>query len=124
MAILHDLGEASAGDFTPAHGVSKAEKYRLERAGLTALLSGLPGAEQWLELWEAYEAGESLEARLVRQLDRLELALQAGVYELEGLAALGEFFESAGQVVREPLLKAELETLLTLRPGFIARDDS
>jgi putative hydrolase of HD superfamily len=33
------------------------------------------------ELWEEYEAGQSAEARFVKDLDRFELGLQAVEYE-------------------------------------------
>ena len=99
MALAHEIGEVYAGDITPVDGVSREEKYRLERASLLRALSGAPGAGDILALWEEFEEGESPEARLVRRLDRLELGIQAAVYRADGFARMEEFLESARKAV-------------------------
>jgi len=43
--------------------------------------------ERIRSLWEEYEARETPEAKLVKDLDRLELVLQAGEYERGGYKA-------------------------------------
>jgi putative hydrolase of HD superfamily len=108
MALLHDLGEIHAGDLTPADAVETAEKHRLERESLERVLGGLPDGEAYLALWDEYEAGASAEARFVRQLDRLEMGLQAGIYRQMGYSGLNEFFASAAQGISEPALRALL----------------
>jgi putative hydrolase of HD superfamily len=114
MALLHDFGEIYAGDFTPADAVNAAEKHRLEAESVQRVLGQLAGGAEWIALWHEYEDGQSGEARLVRQLDRLEMALQAAVYERQEGLALDEFFASAGAALEsEPLLAllAELQAL-------------
>jgi len=54
----------------------------IARAG--CVFSELPRRAEYLALWEEYEAGTSFEARLVRQVDRLEMGLQATVHEHQG----------------------------------------
>lgn len=115
LALLHDLAEARVGDFTPSHGLTAAEKHRLEREGFVAVVGQLPSASEYLQLWEEYEARSSPEARLIHQLDRLEMALQASVYEQQGLGALEDFFASAGKVIQWPVLRAVFEQLLAIR---------
>lgn len=105
LALVHDLPEALAGDQTPfdrqlAAGADpaqlfrsypsyspevEAEKSARERAALQQMVAGLPDelARLLSEAWEEYEAGRTPEARLVRQLDKLETALQATEYRTE-----------------------------------------
>jgi putative hydrolases of HD superfamily len=111
MALLHDLGEVYAGDITPGDGVSEAEKHRLEAGAVQRILSRLPGGQAYLELWDEFEAGLSPEARFVRQLDRLEMGLQAAVYQLQGLIDGAEFFNSARQALIDPQLRALLDEI-------------
>lgn len=107
LTILHDIGEIDAGDITPADGVSPAEKSRLERNGVERLFELVPGGERYVELWEEYEAGESQEARFVREIEKLEMALQAAAYGSGLDESPGEFLDSAGSDIKDPVL-AEL----------------
>jgi putative hydrolases of HD superfamily len=117
IALLHDLGEAYVGDLTPHAQVDRATKHQLEREAVQRILAKLPRGEAHLALWEEYEAGSSFEARLVRQLDRLEMGLQACIYEHQGAGDLSEFFASVHQALETPALKALLAELERLRPG-------
>jgi putative hydrolase of HD superfamily len=105
MALLHDFGEIHAGDLTPADGVPPAEKRRREAASVHRVLGRLPGGARYEELWREYEEGNTPEARLLRQLDRLEMGLQALIYEREGQLDASDFLES----VRRALEGGELE---------------
>lgn len=116
IALLHDLGEARVGDITPHDGVSKEEKHALERRAVEQILGKLPRGAQYLALWDEYEQGTSFEARLVRQVDRLEMGLQACVYEHQGMGDLSQFFASAEKALESPELRAVLAELQTLRP--------
>ena len=117
LALVHDLGESGAGDLIPSDGVPPAEKTARERAALAALAADLTGGAELLADWEDYEAGASPEARFVRQLDRLEMALQAVAYaRTEGLPP-GEFLASAGRAVDDPELRGLLDELATLLPA-------
>jgi putative hydrolase of HD superfamily len=115
MALLHEFGEIYAGDLIPADGVSPGEKHQLEERSVIRVLEKLPRGASYIALWEEYERGESPEAQLVRQVDRLEMALQASVYEYQGLVDMSEFLASAGQAVSIPQLRALLAELLALR---------
>jgi putative hydrolase of HD superfamily len=94
MALLHDLGEVYAGDLTPADGVPAETKHRRERASVERVFGALEQAQEYVALWEAYERGDTPEARLVRQVDRLEMGLQAHLYERQRGVDLSEFYES------------------------------
>jgi len=104
-ATLHDVAESLAGDITPHDGVSERDKAVLERSAVHELSAlGLP--PDLAALWQAYEAQADAEARFVRELDRLDMAIQACCYA--DRAEVGAFFESAARVVRDPALVALL----------------
>ncbi len=111
LALLHDFGEIHAGDITPQDAVPRDEKIARERESFTQVLRRLPSRDYFLSLFEEYEAANTREAQLIRQLEKLEMALQASVYQHQGLADLGEFLDSAGEVIEDPRLKVILEEL-------------
>lgn len=85
LAIVHDLAEAEVGDLTPLDGVDKKEKVRREKEAIQYFVHDLLGSSaaglRIEALWEEYEARQSKESRLVKDLDRFELGLQAIEYE-------------------------------------------
>ncbi|XP_062218364.1 uncharacterized protein LOC133918485 isoform X2 [Phragmites australis] len=84
MAIVHDIAEAIVGDITPSDGVPKEEKSRREKEALDRmceLLGGGSRAQEIRELWMEYEENASLEAKLVKDFDKVEMILQALEYE-------------------------------------------
>lgn len=112
MALIHDLGETHAGDITPADGVSEADKRARERLALQAVVARLPRGADWLALWEEYELGRSPEARFVREVDRLEMGLQAAIYRAEGLVDPTDFVASARGAVATPAFRHLLDELI------------
>jgi putative hydrolases of HD superfamily len=113
MALVHEMGESYAGDITPVDGIGKDEKLRLEREAIDRSLAGHPEAAWFLSLWEDFEEGGSAEARYVRELDRLEMGLEAALYRSEGYVGMEEFFASSRRVVADPRLKAILEEAIS-----------
>lgn len=105
LALLHELGEVWAGDITPVDGVSEEEKHTLETESVQRVLHKHPEAAQLRALWQEFEDMTSEEARWVRQLDRLEMGIQARIYEAEGRPRMEEFLASADKAVRDPELR-------------------
>ncbi len=109
MALIHEAGEVYAGDITPVDGVSAEEKHRRELESALRVFDALPRAGEYLSLWEEFERTDTLEARIVRQADRLEMALQTLYYEKLGYWDFTEFFDNT-----EPLMKfPEFQELFT-----------
>jgi putative hydrolase of HD superfamily len=107
LAIVHDLAESIVGDITPHDRIDPAEKHRREAAAIRELAAMLGddggGGGELLALWQEFEAGETPEARLVRELDVIEMAAQARRYEGGGVlsrADAEQFIASARQRVR------------------------
>jgi len=96
IALAHDLAEALVGDITPHDGVTKEDKEARERAAMQKMTStlGKKSGEHLLALWEEYEAGTTPEAKLLKDLDKLEMILQAQEYESGQGIDLNEFFTS------------------------------
>lgn len=106
-AVLHDLAEVRTGDITPHDGVSAETKAEVERAAMRGLTRHLPAHVH--ATWLAYEAQSDDEARFVRQLDRLDMAIQAVAYREHG--DLREFVRSAAEVIVHPTLVPLLDEL-------------
>ncbi|XP_018598033.1 5'-deoxynucleotidase HDDC2 [Scleropages formosus] len=98
LALVHDMAECIVGDIAPADNVSKEEKHRREEDAMKHLTSLLKDSvrKEIYELWEEYESQLSPEARLVKELDQLEMVLQAHEYEeLENNPGkMQEFFDT------------------------------
>lgn len=78
ICIIHDLGEAIHGDIPAIVQNDNAAKGIQERADLQQLISPLEPQlqEHFLSLWDEYEQASSLEAKLVKGLDKLETIIQ------------------------------------------------
>ncbi|KAI5076507.1 hypothetical protein GOP47_0008572 [Adiantum capillus-veneris] len=97
MAVVHDIAEAIVGDITPSDGIPKQEKSRRERAAIDEmckLLGGGLAAEEVKNLWLEYENNSTQEANLVKDLDKVEMILQALEYETTQGKGLDDFYKS------------------------------
>ncbi|KAL1221557.1 hypothetical protein V5N11_004133 [Cardamine amara subsp. amara] len=109
MAIVHDIAEAIVGDITPSCGISKEEKNRRESEALEhmcKLLGGGERAKEIAELWREYEENSSLEAKVVKDFDKVEMILQALEYEQAQGKDLEEFFQSTAGKFQTDIGKA------------------
>lgn len=85
MSILHDLPEVRTGDIPrravpDRQSVSPAQKSKAERTALEEIAG--PIAEL-ITLWEEYEAATTAEARYVRDMNLIDMCLQALRYETD-----------------------------------------
>jgi putative hydrolase of HD superfamily len=97
MAALHDLPEALTTDIpTPAwRYLPDGVKTAVERRAMQEMLANTPVAPQWMALWEELHASQTAEARLVHDADKLEMYLQAVMYEMQqGNRQLAEFWST------------------------------
>lgn len=106
MALVHDMAEAIVGDMTPECGVSTDDKHRIEQEAMLQIESLLPPsrATQVASLFHEYLNNETAEAKMVKQIDKLEFMVQAGEYERRGGVDLEEFFKSSRHLVKHPFL--------------------
>ena len=117
LAILHDIEEAITGDLSPedkkAKGTLTVESER--RSARELLLGYLPTKDQriYKELWSELDENRTKESRLVHELDKLEMALQANAYSKNGVepGKLREFYESAKKEIKDPQLRSLLREI-------------
>ena len=93
IAILHDLAEVRVGDLTPDDPVSPEDKHAMESAAFNDMTEQLCHRDHLRAVWHE----KSPEADFVKQMDRLDMALQAQEY-----GGLQEFIDSALEVIEEP----------------------
>ena len=120
MALIHDLAEALVGDLTPHCKVDKDEKTRRELDAIHFLTYDLLGdtdaSNTIFQLWFEYEQRQSLESKLVKDLDCFELCLQAYEYEkTHNIEDLQQFWNGAAPKIQHPQIKRWLTALLQKR---------
>ncbi|MBN1327023.1 MAG: HD domain-containing protein [Candidatus Cloacimonetes bacterium] len=108
IALLHEAGECIIGDLTPADNIDEAEKSRLELQAAEKILSPLPDGDRLLGLWKEFEFETSAEGRFVRQLDKLEMGLQAEIFSETGNNQALELLISAQKKVTDSSLRKYL----------------
>lgn len=121
LALLHDLQETRTGDMprTAADYYGADIRRAAERAAFDDIMRGA-GAEhaaKYSELHEEYETRASLEARLVKAADVIDLLAQALYFERAGARGLAEFWEIAEAIdfgLRDAARDVVRETLASL----------
>lgn len=91
MALVHDVAESLTTDIVTAtldleeKARVEAEKRIIEETAIREIFSslGLFG-EECIALWLEFEDGDSEEAIVLRQLDKMECAIQAVLYQEQG----------------------------------------
>lgn len=147
MALVHDLGESQLGDLISkekidlkikrGHDMGPLRQFKKKQGNIGAMtesqarareedairmLSELVGSEEILSLWKEFEEKKTREAQFVRQIDKLEMALQALEYEKGGNHSshgLEHYFTSefgAKPAIKDPELVKIFETIMSMRP--------
>jgi len=62
------------------------------------LFDGLPGGDDYVSLWREFAERSSVEGRLVRAVDKLEMFTQAYQYECAGNRMLDDFWGWEGNM--------------------------
>lgn len=102
MAMVHDIAESRAGD---VDYIARQYVERNEELGIKDMLSGTSIEKEFYALWEEYEARESLEAKIVKDADNLDVDM-----ELAEQAAQGKILREAWVEMREKNVKTLLFT--------------
>ena len=114
MSILHDWAESKIGDFMPDE-IGSDKKSELENYAMTEILELLPEKIQsnYNDLWNEFLIRDTPEARLVHELDKLEMALQAKIYEKDvEPEKVKQFIISAVEHIIDPDIKKILVDIL------------
>jgi len=116
LALIHDLEEALTGDLTPhekeRQGTSRIMKRK--RDAMQQIIEVMPSETRTKlkRVWRELYLDQSREARLVHELDKLEMALQAHEYaEKSRNSSFEDFYKSADSQIKDPRLRRTLDAL-------------
>lgn len=93
MVMVHDIAESRTGD---VDYISRQYVERNEKMGIEDMLRGTTIEKEFFELWKEYEARESLESKIVKDADNLDVDM-----ELAEQAAQGHKLKDELTVLRE-----------------------
>ncbi|MDQ1728724.1 MAG: hypothetical protein QOD33_849 [Pyrinomonadaceae bacterium] len=130
MALLHDWAETRVGDMpkTATAYFGAGVRRTAETAAFADIVKDARAGEEYRSLYHEYEQRETLEARLVKAADVIDLLVQAYALERAGAQGLDEFWEvadkpdfklpaAAGEVVNELLCSLSEARKALRRPG-------
>lgn len=113
LALVHDIAESKTGDYTAANQIAhpelKEEKKQREITAIKELKSLLPPPlnQKIYKLYQEYEKRETLEAKIVSALDKLEANLQANQYN-NGDVHYWQDCENGNEYYKLSLMKKDL----------------
>lgn len=118
MALFHDIAEYKEKDYVPGE-ISKEEKYKRERAVIVDLVPYF--GEEVLTLWEEFEEWKTPEAKILKQLDKLDAAIRALEYERQWYTnhRMDEFYPDAMSKLEHPDLIKIFQILLKKKYNHI-----
>lgn len=105
MLLIHDLAETFTGDkVTPDKRKEDIdnEKKWMRHISLYNLLNNYHGLGNWDELFVEYEEGKTMESKLAKDFDKLELFMQLNIYKIEKCEEI-EDYEDWRQDIRGKL---------------------
>ncbi|HME55505.1 MAG TPA: HD domain-containing protein [Candidatus Lokiarchaeia archaeon] len=116
LALLHDIGESVIGDVTPADDVPAEKKAAMEREAVRTLLHDVPGLDAMTKDLEGLvsahgETGTDRVHALVKQLDKLDMMIQALFYERDTGKDLSEFYNDPRRYLADETLLAFFESV-------------
>ena len=103
MALVHDIAESRAGD---VHYVSRQYTERNEELGIKDMLADTALEEEFLSLWQEYEDRQSMEAKIVKDADNLDIDFELSEQSAMG-NTVGESFHDARKQVSQNKLYTE-----------------
>ncbi len=100
IALVHDLPEHMLGDIhaPAAHILGEDVKEAAELRIIERLFTGLKAGGEYVELWKEFAERSSVEGKLVRAIDKLEMFTQAYQYECAGNRMLDDFWGWEGNM--------------------------
>ena len=90
-----------------------------EQAALEEILDGYPHAENLRAAWSLYDEGNTPEVHIVKDADRLDMMIQAFMYEQTGQKNLDDFWRNVREEhFRTPAARAMFHDLLDKRASL------
>ncbi|KKQ52386.1 MAG: Phosphohydrolase [Candidatus Woesebacteria bacterium GW2011_GWB1_39_10b] len=117
MALIHDLGETATSDIRWQEGkkflAPEKSKNEIEESILKKILPHTQNEKYYLSLFYDFRDQTSPEAKFLKEVEKLEMALQALEYQEFGAKKelMNEFFENAKKYITDPELKRMFEEI-------------
>lgn len=110
MAILHDLAESETTDIPKPVKKKMSGIKALESTITTDILRGMPDAQT---IYKEYEAGVSLEAKIVRAADSIQMIAKACQYQRQNRGDVRRFLtpKPSGIVLADAVMARLLQRL-------------
>ena len=128
IALLHDWSEVRVGDMprTATEYFGTDTRRRAEMAAFSDIVGPLNTGSLYRSIYESYEKRDTLEARIVKASDILDLLVQVLALERAGARGLDEFWEVAEKPnfqldgLTKELVDELVRSLLTKRSEVVA----
>ena len=118
LCLMHDIAEGIIGDIVPEHHQRSAKKISNKEKAEKELKAAVSLAEEYhfpaiSDLFKEYEACQTKEARIAKDLDKLDMLLQASSYQKKHpeLSILSDFMKCNEKDIKLPFYKGILEVL-------------
>jgi len=98
MAMVHDVGESRSGD---VHYISRMYTKRDEEMAIEDVFSETSLEKDMVALWKEYEKRESIEAKIVKDADNLDVEFELKEQEAKGIVYKGLFTKSAKKMWKD-----------------------
>ena len=125
MAIVHDLAEALTGDLVMEKGKKKVrsrkERTKLDEEALKEIFAEIDNGQEYFTLWQEANERQTKEAKFLKQVDKLEMLIQALEYEGETKPGkLDEFWENTEMHLEDKEFKKFFQELVEERKSILS----
>jgi 5'-deoxynucleotidase YfbR-like HD superfamily hydrolase len=123
MALIHDINEIYTKDIAlqpeDRGTIKEKKKKKIERNAMKKVLSFLPNSikRDWERVWNELEARKTREAKVVRNLDKLDMAIQALIYKKRTKKDLSLWIKDANNLIKLPEIRKIFEVVKMLFKG-------
>jgi len=124
LALLHDLHEALIGDYDyfDKQRIGEEQAKKNQQQAIKDVFAVLPSKirKKYIDLAQEYLQQKSPESQIVKQIDRIEMILQAFQYEQDGFDRqdLQTFWDGVEGSLSDPYLKTIFKLLNSRRKAF------
>lgn len=124
MNTIHDLGETDIGDIKWEEGEKvigdQEQKHADEMSTMQRIFGNNPNRQKYIDLLREFNEQNTPEAKFLKQVDKLEMALQALEYEEEGHDGekLDQFWKNAEKYLKGKELEPVFRKLQEMRESL------
>lgn len=106
LSVIHDLAETEVGDITPSDNIAPAEKLLRGTKAMNQIAVRL-NEPYFLDLFNELETQQTPEAQFVKELDKIEVVLQAYYFVSHGFmepSVYQEYYNTSKGKIHLPYL--------------------